>query len=326
MALLSRKPLLVAAFAPATFNRYTREVRDFCVYCERADLPVNQAAELDAALYRYFEFLYALGYAAAKGAAALHGLMVLLPEYKTQCPTARLALRGWLKLRPTVSHPPLTWPLAVAVAVRLRWLFCRTMSVAVLVQFDGLLRIGELLALRREDVSDCDDKRLGLGSAAARTVAGDFVSIRVASAKTGPNQPVLLRDPHVIAVFRQHMRTVKRGARVFPVSLPQFYKHWTVAVSGLGLSSSYTTHSLRHGGATRLLLLGHSMETVLARGRWAAVRSARIYLNSSVALLTAQKSPPSTLAHADAVATDPTAVFDLVDRVLASENKSRLCW
>ncbi len=109
-------------------------------------MPVNTAAELDRAFWIHLYFtLWRLGYSQTKGAAAFHDLMILLPAFKRQCPTTLLALRGWGRLVPPESHPPLTWPLALAidVHVRMRWNLCCTLSVAVLVQFDALPRIGE---------------------------------------------------------------------------------------------------------------------------------------------------------------------------------------
>eukprot|EP00974_Lingulodinium_polyedra_P069368 6717226-Lingulodinium_polyedra.AAC.1 len=39
-----------------------------------------------------------------------------------------------------------------------------------------------------------------------------------------------------------------------------------------------TTHSLRRGGATHLLMLGADLGSIMLRGRWASERSAREYL------------------------------------------------
>lgn len=342
------KTLLRAAFAPGTFDKYERAVRDFCVFCERMDLPVNTLPELDSALYRYFEFLYGLGYSPAVGSAALHGLMVILPHYKRQCHEAMMALRGWGRLVPTVSHPPLTWPLAVLIAVRLRLMHCRTLSVAVLVQFDALLRIGELLQLRREDVCDSRDSRLGLASAAAApsaaasasasalapassahaagVVSEDFVSLRIRAAKTGKNQSAYITDPHALAVFRQHLRSVRAGQFVFQCKPARMSRMWLEATAALGLSREYTSHSLRHGGATRLFLAGHSMETVMARGRWASSSSARVYLNSSTALLVAQSAPAHVQSAADLLSADVCTSFAVVDRVLREQGSDGMSW
>ncbi len=316
--------LLVAAYAPATYDKYVREARDFWVYCVRLDLPVSTVGELDQALYEYFEFLYGLGYGASKGAAASAAIGSLLPEFRDRLFTSQLALRGWRKLRPTVSHPPLTWQLAVVAAVRLRWLCCRTLSVAVLVQFDAMLRVGELLKLRRSDVAFSDDLRLGMSQRSK-----PYVVLRVAAAKTGVNQSAMLTDPHVMAVLREYMRLwvpVDSDALLFPVSLQALYQWWGEAFRGLGLSSSYTTHSLRHGGATRLLLQGESIETILVRGRWAATKSARTYLNASKGLLLAQTYPPALLAHAEVLAEDVSLSLLTVDRALASRGKFQMCW
>lgn len=61
-------------------------------------------------------------------------------------------------------------------------------------------------------------------------------------------------------------------------------------------------HSLRHGGATRLHLQGVPLEDIMLRGRWAASKSARTYIQSSRAVLMAQKTPKALAATAAALA------------------------
>jgi hypothetical protein len=72
------------------------------------------------------------------------GLHFFLPQSKGNLHVSALAIRGWGRLRPTVSHPPLSWELAVAVAVAVR-LGCAdrwSSGVAVLLAFNCYLRIG----------------------------------------------------------------------------------------------------------------------------------------------------------------------------------------
>ena len=73
-----------------------------------------------------------------------------------------LALRGWHKLHPVLSYPPLTWELTVLIALKMSvqsW----PLAVGTLLAFDCFLRVGELVGLKREDVADSSDARLGAG-------------------------------------------------------------------------------------------------------------------------------------------------------------------
>ena len=64
----------------------------------------------------------------------------------------------------------------------------------------------------------------------------------------------------VMSLFRAHMSTVPKGALVFDTSRADVYSAWRGVVAGLGLPSSYTTHSLRHGGACQMVMAGAGIE------------------------------------------------------------------
>src|SRR4051794_5808536 len=81
---------------------------------------------------------------------------------KGHLPVSMLALRGWNKLQPVLSYPPLTWELTVCIALKMSacsW----SLGVGALLAFDCFLRVGELVGLKREDVADTDDARLAVG-------------------------------------------------------------------------------------------------------------------------------------------------------------------
>jgi hypothetical protein len=81
---------------------------------------------------------------------ALSGLAMLLPESKLKMPSSRLSLRGWAKEIPSVSFPPITWELALAVAFVIQHhLGSPEGATAVLLAFDAYLRHGIVLYLIR---------------------------------------------------------------------------------------------------------------------------------------------------------------------------------
>jgi hypothetical protein len=71
-----------------------------------------------------------------------------------------------------------------------------------------------------------------------------------------------------------------------------FQLHLFVQQQSLGLDIPYVPHSLRHGGATFDFMNGHSITDIMARGRWAATKSALRYIQEGRQLLMMNSIPP----------------------------------
>ena len=61
------------------------------------------------------------------------------------------------------------------------------------------------------------------------------------------------------------------------------------AVTELGLNGHFRPYSLRRGGATHHFLVGGQLDKTTDRGRWGNTRTARIYINTSLADLSQQQ-------------------------------------
>ena len=215
--------------------------------------------------------------------AAFCGLHLFLPEVKGRLFSSSLALRGWKRLVPPVSHPPLSWDLAVVIAVRLAAVGLWSSGVGVLLSFDSYLRIGELTRLRKRRVAFDLDVRVGS--------AHRGTSLGLRRTKTGPFKWVNVRSPVVQTLLRQLVGNLPdENSRLFPCA-SAFYRHFKRACADLGLSKSYVPHSLRHGGATHDFLRGLSLEDILHIGRWASIKSARHYVQEGRALLLSTSVP-----------------------------------
>jgi integrase len=169
-------------------------------------------------------------------------------------------------------------------------------AVGVVLAFDCLLRIGELVGLRVEDVADAEDARIGVDSV--------DMTLRLRSTKTGPNQWVVVENPVVKTLVRQLVSTSPPDSFLFPFTASVFRNRFKSACSDLNLSPLYVPHSLRHGGATRLHLLGRPMEDILLRGRWASNKSARRYIQSGKAMLMTMDVPRRVQDLARATSSD----------------------
>ena len=178
-----------------------------------------------------------------------------------------------------------------------------SLGIGTLLAFDCFLRVGELCSLKREDVADASDSRLGV----------DFkgMALRLRKTKTGPNQWVEVESPAVMLLLRDVIAKTKPGRSLFPVSTSTYRRLFKSACSDLKLSTSYVPHSLRHGGATRAHLLGKSMEDILLRGRWASTKSARRYIQSGRAILLSMQTPPLVARLGPILSRDILTTFSL---------------
>ena len=283
-AVTRRRYLLARAFAPSTLTKYVSAVRDFVVWCvEQGEDPVDMPS-LDDLLTDYLHHLYESGAGRAAANCTYYGLIAQLPTLKHNLPTSLLVLRAFARLKPSVSYPPLTWELTVAIAVQLCRHGWRHAAIAALLGFDCLLRISELVGLHVDDVADAGDPRLN--------VEHTGMSLRIRKAKTGVNQWVSVRDPAVMALLRG-LLAVQRQGSLFSFTAAVFRAQFKHVCRELGLSSGYVPHSLRHGGATHLHLLRWSLEDILMRGRWESTKSARRYVQAGRALQIAVQHVPS---------------------------------
>lgn len=303
--------LSTSAYSAATVAAYTAAAIRYHSHCPHQGRH-SSASHLDDCLCEYICSLFHLygGRNRQLAVNTVYGVYMLCPEVRDQLRASEHLLRGWQRVVPSISHRPLTWPIVVAIARTMAANGYTDCAVATLVAFDGLLRVGELVAINVADVSFPDDSRRGAASRSSRQSAGSSshpthrhpgsVYIRLAVTKTGANQTAEISNPDIIALLRHYVSIrVAAGAAGrlfhFPSSSPADHFRTVLRNMCCALdleSHGFTPHSLRHGGATHAHIhMGLSIEHVLHRGRWKSNSSARTYLQTgAAALLTTQLS------------------------------------
>ena len=149
----------------------------------------------------------------------------------------------------------------------------------LLLGYFGLLRTGELVALRIGDIR--------VSEASPKT-----------SARRGQGEHVVIRDTSVIQFIRclLRLRTAKHEA-IWSFSPQKFRDLFADYVSFFRLQSyGYRPYLLRRGGATRLYRLQTPMGIILTQGRWKTSGSARTYIADGVTELGRLNLKPRTLA------------------------------
>ena len=136
-----------------------------------------------------------------------------------------------------------------------------------------MLRTGEVTMLTRSQVDVGDGKgpavlSLGLTKAGKRQGASESITITV---------------QEVVRRLTQWKRSNIQNLALSPASWRQMFAE---GLTSLGLDRyQFRPYSLRRGGATFWFSKHGSMDRLLVQGRWAAPRTARIYINEGVATL-----------------------------------------
>lgn len=295
----SRSLLRSASLQPTTLQLYNSNLQKFLAFTGLSlrSLLRRKSRSVDRRLAAFIDSEHESGRSFTYSSHALNALVFYAPHLKSKLVESRLRLRGWHRLRESVSHPPITWEMTAIIAVRLAQEGAVAEGVACLLAFDCFLRVGELVGLRYSDIVQPRDARLG--SAYSR------MALRLAQTKTGRNQWVDVENPQVEAVVMRFLRSRqwRPTDRVFAFSASRFRHFLRRAACHLGLESlGYVPHSFRHGGATRAYLRGARMEDIVHRGRWRQLESARRYIQTGRALLALQAIPSSLFADASVIA------------------------
>jgi integrase len=294
--------LRAAVRGAGTQERYKQAVDDFWRWCRRQGLRRLRAVEADAAVQMYADAVFAAlgGKGRSKVVATLCGLLAARPDLRDKLPGTREALRGWARLRPSKSRPPMGRHLAVAVAVALAAKGEWEAGAAVLIAFEGLLRKGEVLGLRREDVAFPEDARLAEGK---ETV------LRFPFAKGGKEQSVLLQPGPAVTLLRLVVAKAGERDRLFTLTDGRLLSVFKTACAELGLSADYVFHSLRHGRCTELFRQGVPIPTIKLLGRWKSTRACETYVQANRGLLLSRAVPPRLGQLAKRMALNPLRWF-----------------
>jgi len=153
------------------------------------------------------------------------------------------------------------------------------MSVLLRIGFFGLLRAGELFALRRRHLMF------------SRTSSNAWVLVvSVVDPKTravfGRSQYVLIRDAPTVAWAFWLTRGLGENVKLWQGSGANFRKLLRALLIGWNLASDLIgPGGLRPGGASHMLLEGADVGSIQHQGRWSNSRSLSIYLQESMSCL-----------------------------------------
>ena len=291
-------PLRWSDVKPSTATKYTTRVSAFFRWVRNNEVAIGSYEELDDGVELYMNYLYLKESGGRRQAAAelLCGLYRRFPRSRGRLLASVAALKSWTKCVPGKAYLPLVWGVALVVAHQIakhaKSVVDHYAAIAVPVAHHCLLRVGELLRLRAEDV--VFNPIFSVKSAAT-------ASLRIRSAKTGADQYVRVTDPVIVLLLRRLIRSTQvRTDRIFRLSYSQLRLRFRQALHRLGLDTSRIVfHSLRHGGATELALRGTDLGLIALRGRWRSLKNAGHYVQTGESLVATVRlpSPFQEFAH-----------------------------
>lgn len=299
--------LINASVGSATAVEYSKAVTGLLEWMALEGLRPRSLSSLDNAVAEYFLHLYFDGVEGSGrqlAANTVAGIHLRIPRARNRLHRTYLSLKGWKRLVPPVPAPPFTWDTALAVAASLQHQGLPEMASGLLLSFDAYLRVSELCNLRKADVADFNDPRIGRNTS---------MYLRLRDAKTGKNQWVSVKRVELVLLIRCLLKGKSAETRVFDFSPAAFRRRLRKTCCALGLPN-YTPHSLRHGGATCDHLSGVTLEDIMLRGRWASSSSARRYIQAGRALLLSTQVPASVLALSRFAAANFRTVFSCAAR------------
>ena len=271
---------------PVTRKRYQSSLDQFYDYLrgEQLELP-KQRDKLDGIVGDYLEYLWSQGEGRASGSNLLAALQDVDPHLKGHLPGSWRLMKTWAANEIPNRAPPLTENVLKAM---IGWSIFNqhfTFGLSLLVGFYSLLRTGELLNLQAWSIH--------------MTSSGQPAVISLGLTKTGKRQgaaeSVTLTERTALKLLWHWKQTVPE--HTFLTAKPHVWRQmFNQCISELKLDDwGFRPYSLRRGGATSLFVKCGSLDQVLLLGRWTAVRTAKIYLNSGLAMLADLQISPKLL-------------------------------
>ena len=260
---------------PITKKRYQQGLDLFFQHLKAEGIVLPKKRDrMDDICSDYLEHLWASGEGRASASNFLAAIQDFDPKLRHCLPGSWRLMRTWTTQEIPNRAPPLPEPVLRAMV---GWSFLHDhfqFGLSLLVGFYGLLRTGELLALQSFQIHMISPAQpavlsLGLTKSGRRQGAAESVTLS--------ERPVLQMLWHWKQAAKPHD---------FLTSKPHVWRaQFLECLTALKLTQwDFRPYSLRRGGATFYFVKTGSLDRVLLLGRWTAVKTARIYINSGLAL------------------------------------------
>lgn len=328
MSTISISPKLTAlllAVQPATAASYVSSVVGFNYTLRQCGLSLHHlmsVQELDLALL-YFGILVHKIKSGGFGTKLLSAITAIMPSVRHNTPLFSRFLTGWLKLSPSLHRLALPRSVLLIMLHRLvagapiqlgRSIVDPLTAVAMLMQFDG--------AMRASDVLNISFSNLGFYTVRSSGVLVCTVSILAATSKSGRNEFSRLQNPWLVRFLQRWVASVPLDQRcecLWSFKYSRYNKSVQAIAQSIGCTGddgqSFTTHSLRHGGACYHYLQGMPVADLQQLGRWQQQTTLFITYLSGLVSVVDSLAIPAYITAAESKLESDLAFQQLFDRL-----------
>ena len=280
-------PLKELTVRPRTKARYEEARQGFYSFLHNNKLVLpTKRAELDPIVSEYIEHLWATGEGRSKANDTVAGLQDKDPRLKGCLQSCWRLLKTWSLNEIPNRAPPLPEVVVQAMAGRAIMRNELSFALSLLVGFYSMLRTGELLGVSSEHISLDSTSHVAVIS----------LGLTKGGQRQGALESCTLGVVDVLQLLRKWKR--KNGPNTPLCPAPHKWRAWFAeALTALNLDSfGFRPYSLRRGGATHWFRRHGSFDKLMIQGRWAAQKTAKIYINEGLAILAETKVPVNSLA------------------------------
>ena len=212
---------------------------------------------------------------------AITGIQDEFPQPRVHLALAWQVDAKWQRAEPGRCRAVLSAPvLRAALCVAMLWGWVQWATVTM-IGFAGMLRPGEFLTLRRQDLMLPRDTNF--------SVSALYVHLRnPKTARFARRQHVKISDPDIILFVDSLFSGLHLDAKLYSASPGAYKSQWNSIMKHLGLPHRQAEHGLTPGvlrgsGATHLYLQTEDISLIAWRGRWARVKTLEFYLQEVAA-------------------------------------------
>ena len=290
--LLDSARLRLAKYSKAYKARLVESGSVLVEHLHGLSVPAGSKHQIDNLLEQFVSAMYQRRKRSKRALRiAKHAILfvqVLRPRLRSQLRASWSTIKSWEEQEPSRLRAPMPLPILMGLTclARLRAETCSsseekekllTFSVLVGLGFFGLLRPGELLALRREDISL--QNQLTFGSPCVTVCIRKPKNFR----QLGHSQFAVIKQPDVCNWIAWLCVKKPDPTRKLWVSSPQEFRK---LFKFLGKKLLRSTHpfvpaSLRAGGATCLFDQFDDVNRLRLLGRWASMQSLEHYVQTA---------------------------------------------
>eukprot|EP00438_Fugacium_kawagutii_P000376 Skav221431 [mRNA] locus=scaffold4701:53936:64847:- [translate_table: standard] len=226
---------------PKTRERYNRALERFFRYLRERDLQLpRQKSLLDPLISDYIEWLWSQGEGRSLASDSIAALQDRDPSIKGHLSSCWRLLKTWASHEILNRAPPLTEEAVQTLAGYALFHDRSAFALSLLVGFYGLLRTGELLGLRNQDIVQ----------SGPTSVAVISLGLTKAGQRVGASESVTISEEDTLRRLWQWKQSQSKGASLCPSPSGNLLHGVTTVVCYVGLLADLTTTTVPPNATT----------------------------------------------------------------------------